>query len=70
MRDAATAVEKRSHKKLDPDIKAMRAINRALTDLPDDAHRRRVMEWVVARGLGKAWFSLPRFRWITGGDRG
>lgn len=60
--------ERRSHKKLDPDIKAMRAINRALADLPDDESRRRVMEWVVARGLGKSWFSMPRFRWITGDD--
>lgn len=66
---AASAPEKRKHKKLDPDIKAMLAINRALADLPDDEHRRRVMEWVVARGLGKSWFSLPRFSWITGADR-
>jgi len=54
-------------KKLDPDIKALRAINRALSELPDDAHRRRVMEWTVARGLGKSWISLSRFRWIDGG---
>jgi hypothetical protein len=53
-------------KKLDPDIKAMQAINRALAELPSDAHRRRVMEWTVARGLGKSWISLPRFRWISG----
>lgn len=64
---AACVTEKRSHEKLDPDIKAMRAINRALADLPDDEHRRRVMEWVVARGLGKTWITLPRFRWISGG---
>ncbi len=53
-------------KPLNPDIKAMRAINRALSALPDDDSRRRVMEWTVARGLGKAWFSLRKFRWITG----
>jgi hypothetical protein len=53
---------------LDPDIKALRAIDRALLALPDDSSRRRVMEWVVARGLGKSWFSLSRFRWITRAD--
>lgn len=53
-------------KPLDPDIKAMRAINRALSDLPDDAHRRRVIEWTVARGLGRSWISGKRFRWISG----
>lgn len=67
---AAQEVEVRSHTKLDPEIKAMRAINRALAALPEDDQRRRVVEWVVARGLGKSWFSLPRFRWITGVDDG
>lgn len=62
--------EKRSHKRLDPEIKALRAINRALSELPDDSHRKRVMEWTVARGLGKSWITLPRFRWIAGDDRG
>ena len=59
--------EVRSHKKLDPEIKALRAINRALNDLSDDDQRRRVMEWAVARGLSKTWISLSRFRWIVGG---
>ena len=68
-RPAAKDRERRSHKKLDPEIKAMRAINFALADLPDDAHRRRVMEWAVARGLGKPWVTLARFRWIAGDDR-
>lgn len=69
MTESLTADEtKRSHKKLDPDIKAMYAINRALADLPDEQSRRRVMEWVVARGLGKTWITLPRFRWIAGDE--
>jgi hypothetical protein len=63
---AASVPEKRSHKKLDPEIKALRAIDRALSELPDEASRRRVMEWVVARGLSKTWITLARFRWITG----
>ncbi len=49
---------------LDPDIKAMRAINRALSDLSDERCHR-VMEWTVARALGKSWITLPRLRWIT-----
>jgi hypothetical protein len=53
-------------KPLDPDIKAMRAINRALAALPDDAHVQRVMEWTVARAAGKSWLTLPRLRWIFG----
>jgi hypothetical protein len=62
--------EKRSHKKLDPEIKALRSISRALDSLPDDAGRKRVMEWAVARGLGKSWISLRRFRWIVGARDG
>ena len=46
-------------KRLDPDIKALRAIVRALDELPDDRARKRVMEWTVARALGRAWISLP-----------
>lgn len=53
-------------KPLEPEIKAMRAINRALSALSDDEQRRRVMEWAVARGLGKDWFSLSQFKWIIG----
>ncbi len=52
--------------RLHPDIKALRAIDRALTELPDDAARRRVMEWVVAHGLRKTGITLDRFHWITG----
>ena len=53
-------------KPLDPDIKAMRAINRALADLPDDAAVQRVLEWTVARAAGRSWLTLPRLRWIFG----
>jgi hypothetical protein len=52
-------------KPLDPDIKALRAINRAFSELPED-RRQRVMEWVVARALSRSWISLPRVRWSAG----
>lgn len=68
MTEGAEIQEKRSHKRLDPDIKALRAIARAIDDLPDDASRKRVIEWTVARALGKSWFSLDRFRWASGAD--
>jgi hypothetical protein len=55
-------------KRLDPDIKAMRAINRALAQLPDDASVQRVVEWTVARAAMKSWITLPRLRWIFGRD--
>lgn len=53
-------------KPLDPDIKAMRAIDRALAQLPDEKHVQRVLEWTVARAAGKSWLSLPRLKWIFG----
>lgn len=53
-------------KPLSPDIKAMRAINRALAELPDDAHVQRVLEWTIARAAGKSWITLPRLKWIFG----
>lgn len=56
-------------KPLDPDIKAMRAISRALGALPDDAAVQRVLEWTVARAAGRKWLTLPRLRWIFG-ERG
>lgn len=52
-------------KPLDPDIKAMRAINRALAELPEDRVQR-VVEWTVARAAGRSWITLPRLRWIFG----
>jgi hypothetical protein len=54
-------------KRLDPDIKAIRAINRALAQLPDDDSAQRVIEWTVARAASKEWITLPRLRWIFGG---
>jgi hypothetical protein len=51
---------------LDPDIKALRAINRALAELPDDSAVQRVIEWTVARAAGKKWITLPRLKWIFG----
>jgi hypothetical protein len=56
-------------KRLDSDIKAFRAINRALSDLPDEMAVQRVLEWTVARAAGKGWITLPRLRWIYG-ERG
>lgn len=59
-------------KPLDPDIKAMRAINRALTDLPDDRAVRRVLTWTVARAAGARDVGLPRVSWVrnTGSSSG
>lgn len=54
---------------LDPDIKALRAINRALSELPDDRAVQRVLEWTVARAAGKSWLTLPRLRWLLGGEQ-
>jgi len=54
-------------KPLDPDIKALRAVSRALAQLPDDAAAQRVIEWTVARAAGKSWITLPRLRWVLGG---
>lgn len=53
-------------KPLDPDIKALRAINRALAALPDDAAVQRVVEWTVARAAGKSQITLPRLKWVMG----
>ena len=51
---------RRMTKRLDPDIKAMRAINRALTELPDDAAVQRVLDWTVARATRNRITRLPR----------
>lgn len=54
-------------KKLDPEIKALRAVERALAPL-DDRAMKRGLEWVVARRLGIEAYRLPRFpkrRWIS-----
>lgn len=57
-------------KRLDPDIKAMRAINRALSDLPDDSAVRRVLTWTVARAAGATHYGLPNVSWERNtGDR-
>jgi hypothetical protein len=53
-------------KPLDPEIKALRAVNRALSELPNDAAVQRVIEWTVARAASKSWASLPRLKWIFG----
>ena len=53
-------------KPLDPDIKALRAINRALSELPDDEAVQRVLEWTVARAASRERITLPRLRWIFG----
>ncbi|MDH4159256.1 MAG: hypothetical protein OEV62_03290 [Actinomycetota bacterium] len=52
-------------KPLDPDIKAMRAINRALSELPEDRIQC-VLEWTVARAASKSWLTLPRLKWVFG----
>jgi len=50
----------RMTKRLDPEIKALRAIERALEPL-DDKEVKRDLEWVLARRLGLPWINLPRF---------
>lgn len=46
-------------KRLDPEIKALRAITRALAPL-NQAQTQRSLEWVVAQRTGRTWFHLPR----------
>ena len=55
-------------KPLDPDIKALRPVSRALDNCPDDKTRQRVLEWTVARALGRTWITLGRVRWVAGKD--
>ena len=45
-------------KRLAPEIKALRAINRALSSL-DATQVRRCLEWRIAHDTGKSWFYLP-----------
>jgi len=49
-------------KPLNPDLKAIRAFNRALGALPDDAARKRCLEWVIAFSLGIGGYRLPEFK--------
>jgi hypothetical protein len=49
----------RSHKRLDPEIKALRAINRAMDALPDGS-RQRALEWLVASRCGLPGIRLPK----------
>ena len=46
-------------KRLDPEIKALRAINRALAPL-SQAQTQRSLEWLIAQRTGRTWYSLPR----------
>lgn len=55
-RDAA-----RSHKRLDPEIKALRALDRAMDALPDGAAQR-ALEWLVASRCGLPAIRLPEVR--------
>lgn len=48
-------------KRLDPEIKALRAIQRALDPLSPE-QRKRSLEWVTAKHSGKTWVSLPEFK--------
>ena len=47
-------------KPLDPEIKVMRAVHRALSSvgLPE---QRRILEWVVANRLNRGAFPIPAF---------
>ena len=51
-------------KRLNPEIKALRALERAMQMMPADA-RQRGLEWFVSRWCGRSWIRLPR---VTEGD--
>lgn len=51
----------RSHKKLDPELKQIRAMNRAMGALPPEA-RQRCLEWLVAYWTCRAVYRLPTNR--------
>lgn len=46
-------------KRLGPEIKALRAITRALAPL-NQAQTQRSLEWLIAQHTGRTWFHLPR----------
>jgi hypothetical protein len=51
----------RSHKRLDPEIKALRALDRVMDALPDGAAQR-ALEWLVASRCGLPGVRLPEVR--------
>jgi len=46
-------------KPLDPELKAIRALNRAMDAVPKDAHQR-VLEWLVASRCNLPGIQLPK----------
>ena len=52
---------RRSHKRLDPEIKALRAMNRAMESLPPEA-RRRCLQWFVNYWCGRTDIRIERVR--------
>lgn len=56
-------------KRLDPEIKALRAINRALEPL-EPAQVQRSLEWKLAQLYGRTWFYLPGLPRITSNQEG
>lgn len=46
-------------KPMSPEIKALRAIRRALDTLPYLETRRRVLEYTVAKETNRSWVTLP-----------
>lgn len=59
--DPTRQTVKRSHKRLDPEIKALRAVDRALGPLEDD-EATRVLQWACARQLGVPWVTFTEVR--------
>ncbi len=51
----------RSHKRLDPEIKQLRAMNRAMESLPPEA-RRHCLEWFVNYWTGRSDITIVRTR--------
>jgi hypothetical protein len=61
MTDSRACDAARSHKKLDPEIKALRAMNHAMESLPPEA-RRRGLEWLVNYWCGRSDITIERTR--------
>jgi len=58
---AAEVIEKRSHKKLDPEMKGLRAMVRGMDGIPPEA-RQRCLEWFVANYCGLPGVRLPKVK--------
>lgn len=64
-RDRIAVASRRSEvvvtKKLDPEIKGLRALNRAVESIPEGA-RQRCLEWLIASRCGLTGVRLPKVK--------